>query len=43
MNFQHPGQSLGANTPKFITAEFVREEVARGRAIIPIEHQSPGK
>ena len=33
---QHPGNSFGANTPKKeITAEFVRDEVASGRAIIP--------
>tara|TARA_B100000809_G_scaffold266412_1_gene329024 strand:- start:3058 stop:4914 length:1857 start_codon:yes stop_codon:yes gene_type:complete len=33
---QHPGNSFGANTPKKeITAEFVRDEVAAGRAIIP--------
>ena len=32
---QHPGQSFGASVPKQITAEFVREEIARGRAIIP--------
>ena len=32
---QHPGQSFGAAIPKIITPEFVREEVARGRAIIP--------
>ncbi len=33
---QHPGRNWGANTPKkYITPEFVREEVARGRAIIP--------
>ncbi|SDY15843.1 phosphomethylpyrimidine synthase ThiC [Lysobacter enzymogenes] len=32
---QHPGQSFGANIQKIITPEFVREEVARGRAIIP--------
>ncbi|MCJ8168524.1 phosphomethylpyrimidine synthase ThiC [Pseudomonas sp. A3.4] len=32
---QHPGHSFGANIPKQITAEFVREEIARGRAIIP--------
>ncbi len=32
---QHPGHSFGANIPKEITPEFVREEVARGRAIIP--------
>jgi phosphomethylpyrimidine synthase len=32
---QHPGQSFGAAIPKVITPEFVRDEVARGRAIIP--------
>ncbi|WP_129714191.1 phosphomethylpyrimidine synthase ThiC [Pedobacter sp. SYP-B3415] len=33
---QHPGNSFGANTPlKEITPEFVRQEIAAGRAIIP--------
>ncbi|MGV6862012.1 MAG: phosphomethylpyrimidine synthase ThiC [Putridiphycobacter sp.] len=32
---QHPGNSFGARTPKVITPEFVREEIAAGRAIIP--------
>ena len=32
---QHPGHSFGANIQKLITPEFVRDEVARGRAIIP--------
>ena len=32
---QHPGQNFGAATPSVMTPEFVREEVARGRAIIP--------
>ncbi len=32
---QHPGERFGASIPKEITAEFVRDEVARGRAIIP--------
>jgi phosphomethylpyrimidine synthase len=32
---QHPGQSFGASIQKLITPEFVRDEVARGRAIIP--------
>lgn len=33
---QHPGNSFGANTPKnYITPEFVRDEIAAGRAIIP--------
>ncbi|WP_288442734.1 phosphomethylpyrimidine synthase ThiC [uncultured Chryseobacterium sp.] len=36
MAFQHPGHSFGANTPKSkITPEFVRDEIAAGRAIIP--------
>ena len=34
-NLQHPGQDFNANIPSEITAEFVRDEVARGRAIIP--------
>jgi phosphomethylpyrimidine synthase len=32
---QHPGQSFGASIPETITPDFVRSEVARGRAIIP--------
>ncbi|WP_455205670.1 phosphomethylpyrimidine synthase ThiC, partial [Kaarinaea lacus] len=32
---QHPGESFGAAIPKQITPEFVRDEVARGRAVIP--------
>ncbi len=32
---QHPGQNFGASIPAEITPEFVRDEVARGRAIIP--------
>jgi phosphomethylpyrimidine synthase len=32
---QHPGQDFGAFLPPHITPEFVRDEVARGRAIIP--------
>ena len=32
---QHPGESFGASIPDEITPEFVRSEVARGRAIIP--------
>ncbi len=32
---QHPGESFGAAIPPVITPEFVRDEVARGRAIIP--------
>ena len=38
---QHPGQSWGANLPQVITPEFVRDEVARGRAIIPANINHP--
>jgi phosphomethylpyrimidine synthase len=38
---QHPGHSFGASLPKLITPEFVRDEVARGRAIIPANINHP--
>ena len=38
---QHPGQSFGAQLPKIITPEFVRDEIARGRAIIPANINHP--
>ncbi|MDT0690277.1 phosphomethylpyrimidine synthase ThiC [Salegentibacter sp. F188] len=38
---QHPGQNFGASIPKIITPEFVRDEVARGRAIIPSNINHP--
>ena len=38
---QHAGHSFGANIPKEITPEFVREEIARGRAIIPANINHP--
>src|SRR6266516_3828669 len=38
---QHQGESFGASLQKFITPEFVREEVARGRAIIPANINHP--
>jgi phosphomethylpyrimidine synthase len=38
---QHPGQSFGASLQKTITPQFVREEVARGRAIIPANINHP--
>jgi phosphomethylpyrimidine synthase len=38
---QHPGESFGASLPKQITPEFVRDEVARGRAIIPANVNHP--
>jgi len=38
---QHKGNSFGASIPEVITPEFVREEVARGRAIIPANINHP--
>ena len=38
---QHPGESHGAKIPQKITAEFVRDEVAKGRAIIPANINHP--
>ena len=38
---QHPGESFGASIPKEITPEFVRSEVACGRAIIPANINHP--
>jgi phosphomethylpyrimidine synthase len=38
---QHRGHSFGANIPDEITPEFVRAEVARGRAIIPANINHP--
>jgi phosphomethylpyrimidine synthase len=41
MRHQHAGQSFGAHLPATITPEFVRDEVARGRAIIPSNINHP--
>ncbi|MBD1577285.1 phosphomethylpyrimidine synthase ThiC [Vibrio sp. S11_S32] len=41
LNQQHPGNNFGANLPKEITPEFVRREVAEGRAIIPSNINHP--
>ncbi|WP_374600742.1 phosphomethylpyrimidine synthase ThiC [Niveibacterium sp.] len=41
MGRRHPGQSFGAAIPDVITPEFVRDEVARGRAIIPSNINHP--
>ena len=38
---QHAGQSFGASLPALVTPEFVRDEVARGRAIIPANINHP--
>jgi phosphomethylpyrimidine synthase len=41
MTRQHPGQNFGASIPEEITPEFVRSEVARGRAVIPANINHP--
>ena len=41
LRHQHPGMSFGASLPENITAEFVRDEVAAGRAIIPANINHP--
>ncbi len=38
---QHPGENFGASIPDTITPEFVRDEVAKGRAIIPLNINHP--
>jgi phosphomethylpyrimidine synthase len=38
---QHGGESFGASIPSYVTPEFVRDEVARGRAIIPANVNHP--
>jgi phosphomethylpyrimidine synthase len=38
---QHPGNSWGASIPSVITPEFVRDEIARGRAIVPANINHP--
>jgi phosphomethylpyrimidine synthase len=41
LSHQHRGESFGASIPQFVTPEFVRNEVARGRAIIPANINHP--
>ncbi len=41
LTHQHKGDSFGASIPAFVTPEFVRDEVARGRAIIPANINHP--
>jgi phosphomethylpyrimidine synthase len=38
---QHPGESFGASLPREVTPEFVRDEIARGRAILPANINHP--
>ena len=41
LRYQHPGEGFGARLPENITPEFVRDEVAAGRAIIPANINHP--
>ncbi len=41
LHHQHKGVSFGASIPEYVTPEFVRDEVARGRAIIPANVNHP--
>jgi phosphomethylpyrimidine synthase len=41
LDHQHTGESFGASIPSYVTPEFVRDEVARGRAIIPANINHP--
>jgi phosphomethylpyrimidine synthase len=41
LDFQHKGAAFGASLPRVVTPEFVRQEVARGRAIIPANINHP--
>jgi len=41
LNHQHQGVSFGANIPEFVPPAFVRDDVARGRAIIPANINHP--
>jgi phosphomethylpyrimidine synthase len=38
---QHPGEAFGASIQQAITPEFVRDEIARGRAILPCNINHP--
>jgi phosphomethylpyrimidine synthase len=40
-NRTHAGNSFGASIPQWVTPEFVRDEIARGRAIIPANINHP--
>ncbi|TYC12683.1 phosphomethylpyrimidine synthase ThiC [Bizionia gelidisalsuginis] len=41
LSVQHPGQDFGASIPAKITPEFVRDEIARGRAVLPSNINHP--
>ena len=41
LTYRHPGQGFGAAIPDIITPEFVRKEIAEGRAILPANINHP--
>ena len=41
MLFEHPGESFGLRMPQAVTGEFVREEIAAGRAVLPASINHP--
>ena len=41
LNYQHPAETRGGNMPAFFTPEFVRDEIAAGRALIPANINHP--
>lgn len=41
LSTQHPGQNFGASIPSKVTPEFVRDEIARGRAVLPSNINHP--
>ena len=41
LNYQHPAEQRGGNMPAFFTPEFVRDEIAAGRALIPANINHP--
>ena len=41
LHHQHAGESFRASIPQYVTPEFVRDEIARGRAIIPANINHP--
>ena len=41
LSHQHKGESFGASLPAYVTPEFIRDEITRGRAIIPANINHP--
>lgn len=41
LSYQHPNRKSGTNMPTFFTSEYVRDEIAAGRALIPVNINHP--